>query len=161
MTTSTDEFLTELQKIFAPELMTIVNDEITVKIPFPLQLEDKWKDKETALRFLLIEQSEKGVYIEYKEHANLMQGGLTLLFRAYKISDPVEITHIKTGLKFCPECGQRLDQHPHNREVVSCYLHGDFLIIRDPRGQWTIRWRPLRLAASYIDEPTPEKGKEA
>lgn len=33
-------------------------------------------------------------------------------------------------LKYCPECGGILERHP-SEVIYSCFLHGDFRIVKD------------------------------
>jgi NADH pyrophosphatase NudC (nudix superfamily) len=159
MTFSLEPFLTDLHEIFPSESTTIIDNEIRIFIPNTSRMADGWTAKATAVQGLL-ERTTSHV-IQHQSVPNYRQGGRDLIFRLYqsnpspqpevKTTDAVKFTLAKSGLKFCPECGQRLDQHPHNREVVSCYLHGDFLLLWI-EGDLTIRWRPLRLASTYMGE---------
>lgn len=55
---------------------------------------------------------------------------------------------VKSGLKFCPECAKALEEHPNVPDVMSCFVHGDFLMLW-VEGDIHVRWRPLRLAPTY------------
>jgi hypothetical protein len=58
---------------------------------------------------------------------------------------------VKAGLKFCPECATVLDAHANNVNVVSCFLHGDFLLIW-VEGTLVVQWRSMRIARFHIQE---------
>lgn len=50
----------------------------------------------------------------------------------------------KETLRFCPECGRRLEAHPNADYTISCYFHGDFLIHWTDEGV-TIQWRRMEV----------------
>lgn len=65
-----------------------------------------------------------------------------------------EIT--KANLRFCPHGGEELEQHPNNPSAVSCYLHGDFILVWDD-GHLIVRWRPNKMAEFYIQGPAKKE----
>jgi hypothetical protein len=50
------------------------------------------------------------------------------------------IAFVKTFLWFCPVCQGKLEQHPLNEQRMSCFVHGDFVIQKNPEGFVTVRW---------------------
>lgn len=56
--------------------------------------------------------------------------------------DAEKVELAKKTLRFCPECGIRLEAHPNVECMISCYFHGDFLIRWTDEGV-TIHWRRM------------------
>ena len=61
--------------------------------------------------------------------------------------------HAKAGLKFCPECGKALEDHPFNVVLRSCFLHGDFRLVWID-GALQVQWSATRMVQAYSTKPT-------
>lgn len=62
-----------------------------------------------------------------------------------------KVKHASEGLKFCPECGKKLQSRPLQGDAMSCFVHGDFVVLFVD-GDLQVRWSALRMVGIYLKE---------
>lgn len=67
------------------------------------------------------------------------------------MNDAEKFELAKAGLKFCPECGKPLEEHPCNVWIMACFLHGDFRILWVD-GALQVQWVASRMVRAYVKE---------